>query len=151
MVQVSKDGDAWKVKELFKNKNCGAMGVKPIFYKDHIYAKSNDFIGPVESPSNGLMCLDLKGEIAWKTSNDNKEELGSILIADGKIYNFFSETGMLRMARATEESYKEFGASQIASGQNMWAPMAISDGKLLIRAKRTLVCLDVCPAGNPGN
>jgi outer membrane protein assembly factor BamB len=148
MVKVSKDGDAWKVKEIFKNKNCGAQVVKPIFYKDFIYAKSNDAV-PEGSPANGLMCLDLKGEIAWKTSSDSKEELGSILIADGKIYNFSSEKGTLSMAAATSESYKELGTVKVATGGNNWAPTAISDGKLLIRFRRTLVCLDVSAAGNP--
>ncbi len=148
MVQVAKVGDEWKVTELFKNKNCGAQAVKPIFYKDHIYAKSNDFLGPVESPSNGLMCLDLKGEIAWKTGNDNKEELGSILIADGKIYNFSSEKSTLTLAGATAESYKELGTAKVADGGNNWAPTAISDGKLLIRFRHTLLCLDVSAAGN---
>jgi outer membrane protein assembly factor BamB len=150
MVQVSKDGDAWKVTELFKSKNCGAQAVKPIFYKDFIYAKSNDTV-PEGSPANGLVCLDMKGDIAWKTSSDSREELGSILIADGKIYNFSSEKGTLSMAAATNGGYKELGTVKVATGGNNWAPTAISDGKLLIRFRRTLVCLDVCAAGNSGD
>ena len=140
MVQVQKDGDAWKTEELFHNKDCGAQAVKPVFYKDCIYANSNDRI---HGQSNGLMCMDLTGKVAWKTSNDQTEENGSLLIADGKIFSLSSESGTLRLVQATPEGYKELASAAVTTGRNIWAPMAISDGKLLLRNRRTLICLDV--------
>ena len=147
MVQVSKDGDNWKVQELFRSKDCGAQACKPVFFKDHIYAKSNDFMEDGAKSGNGLVCLDMTGNLMWKTSNDNIEEIGSILIADGKIYNFFSEKGNLSVVRAAPERYEELGTAKVTSGSNLWGPMAISDGKLLIRSRRSLICLDVSAGG----
>jgi outer membrane protein assembly factor BamB len=142
MVQVKKDGDAWKVAELFQNKDCGARAVKPVFYKDYIYANSTDMInGP--GTGNGLMCMDLTGRVMWKTANDKDDENGSVLIADGKIYNLISESGVLRMAAATPEAYKELSSAEVTKGINIWAPMAISEGKLLVRNRKTLMCVDV--------
>jgi outer membrane protein assembly factor BamB len=144
MVKVAKDGEGWKVQELFQNKDCGARSVKPIFYQDHIYANSDDLL--VDKTGNGLMCMDMEGKVKWKTSNTSAEENGSILLADGKIYSLVSETGMLRLVQATPEKYQELASTQVTKGTNIWAPMAISDGKLLVRNRRTLMCLDVAAA-----
>jgi outer membrane protein assembly factor BamB len=143
MVQVAKDGDAWKVQELFKNLNCGAQACKPVLYKDHIYANSGDFTNADATAGNGLMCLDLTGAVKWKTSNDNIEENGSVLIADGKIFSLLSEKGVLRLVQATPEGYKELASAKVCQAGNTWAPMALSDGKLLIRSRRSLFCFDV--------
>lgn len=134
MVEAAREDGQWKVRELFRNKNCGAKACKPVFYQDHLYANSTDF-------DNGLMCLDLSGKLKWKTSNDN--ENGSVLIADGKIFSLQSETGVLRLVRASPDAYHELASPPVCAGGNVWAPMAISDGKLLVRRSRTLMCLDV--------
>lgn len=143
MVQVKKDGDAWQVKELFRSKDCGAQACKPIFYKDHIYAKSNDFLVKDKKEANGVMCMDLDGKVQWKVGCDNDEELGSILIADGKLYSFSSEKGTLKIYQASPDSAKELASAKIAEGMNLWAPMALADGKLLVRCGGNLYCLDV--------
>jgi outer membrane protein assembly factor BamB len=144
MVKVKKEGDGWIAQELFSNKACGARAVKPVFYKDHLYANSNDIIEGGEG--NGLMCMDLSGKVLWKTSNTKEDENGSVLLADGKIYNLTSETGVLRMVAAVPERYTELASAPVTHGINIWAPMAISDGKLLVRNRRTLLCLDVSAA-----
>jgi outer membrane protein assembly factor BamB len=141
MVQVKKDGDAWKAEALFQTKECGAWSVKPVFFDGYLYANSTDLFGAEEG--KGLMCMDLTGKVMWQTSNKEKEENGSILVADGKIYQLFSESGLLKMAKAVPEGYQELGAAKVTTGKNIWAPMAISDGKLLVRNRRTLICLDV--------
>jgi outer membrane protein assembly factor BamB len=141
MIQVKKDSDNWTIDQLFQNKDCGAQAVKPIFYNDHIYANSGDKMGGAEG--NGLMCMDLTGKVMWKTSNTEEEENGSILIADGKIFSLLSESGELRLVAAAPEGPKFLAKAQPTKGKNIWAPMAISDGKLLIRNKSTLLCLDV--------
>ena len=144
MVQVKKDGDAWKAEEVFQNKNCSAQTTMPIFYKDFLYVNSND-IAKGEKEGNGMECLDLQGNIKWKTGNDNIEETGSMLIADGKIYRWFSETGFLFMAKADPAEYKELGRFQVVQGKglNSWAPIACSGGKLFVRHRSTLFCFDV--------
>ncbi|MFB3891390.1 MAG: PQQ-binding-like beta-propeller repeat protein [Phycisphaerae bacterium] len=159
MVQVKKDGDKWTAEEVFQNKDLSAQACKPVFYKDHIYAASNSFPkapqGVNETPeqkkqrevNNGLMCMDLKGQVKWKTGGTNEEEIGSIIIADGMIYNFLSEKGVLRLIVATPDEFKLLSEVRAVpkdmKAQNLWAPMALADGKLLIRYNRNMVCYDL--------
>ena len=149
MIQVAKDGGPWKVRQLFKNLNCGAQACKPVFYKGCLYANSGDLTSEDGMAGNGLMCLDLSGAIKWKTSNDNIEENGSLLIADGKIFSLLSEKGVLRLVQASPDGHRELASAKVCQGGNTWAPMALSDGKLLIRSRRTLICLDVSVEAGP--
>lgn len=144
MVQVKKEGDAWKAEEVFQNKDCGAQAVMPVFYKDAIYANSND-VAKDTKKGNGLMCMDLEGKVKWAAGNDNIEELGGVLIADGKIYRYFSEKGEVAMAKADPAEYKELGRAKVFEGKivNSWAPVAYSGGKLFVRHRNTMVCLDL--------
>ena len=150
MVQVTRDGDDWKVQERFKSDACGAQAAKPVFYKDHLYVNSNDFLTEATA-GNGVMCMDLAGNVMWKTSNDNREEIGSIVIADGKIFSLLSEKGVLRLLRATPDGCRELASAGVTRGINIWGPMAISDGKLLIRNRGSLICLDVSAEANPAD
>jgi len=136
MIRVTKTGDEWKVRELFRNKNMGSQTANPALHDGQLYANCAD-------NKNGLMCMDLDGRDKWKTGEKNREELGQLIIADGKIYSLLSEKGILRMARATPEGYKELASATVLKGRNNWAPLALSDGKLLLRGQRALVCVDV--------
>lgn len=142
MVQVKKDGDTWQTSELFRNKDCGAQAVMPVCYKDFIYANSTE-VDPKTKKGNGLMCMGLDGKVKWAAGNDNPEENGSVLIADGKVYQFSSEKCTLTMAAASPDGYKELGKFKVGQGTNLWAPMCYSDGKLLLRYNNTLVCFDM--------
>ncbi len=95
--------------------------------------------------------MDLAGKVKWKTANDKEDENGSVLIADGKIFSLRSETGVLRLVRASPDAYQELASVRACAGGNTWAPMALSDGKLLIRKGRTLICLDVAATRQDGD
>ena len=53
------------------------------------------------------------------------------------------KTGMLRLIEADTTSYKELDSAQLLSGHDVWAPMALSDGKLILRDMTTMICVDV--------
>lgn len=136
MVKVTRDGDKWEVAELFQNKNLGTKAVNPVLFEKHIYANSAD-------NKNGLMCMDLDGNVKWKTEEKNLEELGSVIIADGKIYNLLSEKATLRMAKATPDEFKELDTATVMEGKNNWAPAAMADGKLIVRYRNVVKCLEI--------
>jgi outer membrane protein assembly factor BamB len=54
---------------------------------------------------------------------------------------------MLRLVDANTKEYKELSSAQILSGEDVWGPMALSDGKLVIRDMSQMVCLQVGRAG----
>ena len=53
------------------------------------------------------------------------------------------DTGMLRLIEASTTGYKELANAQVLNGQDVWGPMALSDGKLVLRDLTKMVCLDV--------
>jgi hypothetical protein len=63
-------------------------------------------------------------------------------MADGLLYTV-DKDGILRMCEVNAKQYKELGSVQLLGGRNIWAPLALSDGKLLIRDQEKMLCLDV--------
>jgi outer membrane protein assembly factor BamB len=51
--------------------------------------------------------------------------------------------GALHLIDANTTGYKELGKAQILSGDDVWGPMALSDGKLVLRDLAKMVCIDV--------
>jgi outer membrane protein assembly factor BamB len=108
----------------------------PILYKDHMFA--------VGKKKRGLFtCLDLDGNEVWSSDGKAYFDLGSFLLADGKFFLLEGKTGVLRMLEASTAGYKELASAPVLSGHDVWGPMALSDGKLVIRDMTKMVCIDV--------
>ncbi len=141
MIQVKQDNGAYTVKELFKTGACGSQIHQPIFYKDHIYMNSNS-----NEREDGMLCLTLDGQVKWKTRDawfSTTFERGNLLLADGLIYNLDGKKGILHLIEPSPDGYKELAQAQIFSGKEIWAPMALSNGKLLLRNQEEMKCLDL--------
>lgn len=141
MIQIKKDGDAFTVMELFKTDQCNSQIHQPILYEGHLYANSNS-----NSASDGMICMTLDGELKWRT-RDIKElprfERGNLLLADGMIISLDGKTGILYLVEPSPEGYKELARATIFDSNKMWAPMALTDGKLLLRDQGQIKCLDL--------
>ena len=138
MIQVTREGDTFKAEKLFSlaANDWNSETHTPIFYQDHIFG--------VGKKRRGLFtCLNLKGENVWDSKGKAAFGLGSYILADGMFFILEGKTGMLRLVEANTTEYKELASTQILSGHDVWAPLALSDGKLLIRDMTRLVCLDV--------
>lgn len=137
MFQVTKDAD-WSSETLFKNGNCQTQMHNALLFEDHLYANST-------AGQHGLVCLDLKGEVLWQSKALGKtfDIGGPLLIADGMIYIMDGGSGTLHLLKATPKGYEELAKAQVLKGKQVWAPMAISNGKLLCRDQKELKCLDV--------
>jgi len=88
-------------------------------------------------------CLDLAGRQVWTSEGNATFGLGSYLLADGMFFVLEGDTGMLRLIEASTTGYKELANTHVLSGHDVWAPMALSDGKLLVRDMAKMICLDV--------
>jgi outer membrane protein assembly factor BamB len=62
MFKVEKKDGKFAATELFKNMNCNAHIHNMILYKGFLYASCN-----TNSKNDGLVCLDLEGNVKWKT------------------------------------------------------------------------------------
>ena len=88
-------------------------------------------------------CLDLDGNQVWTSDGQAYFGLGSYILADGMFYILEGKTGMLRLLEASTSEYKELASAQILAGHDVWAPLALADGRLLVRDLNRLVCLKV--------
>ena len=108
----------------------------PIVYQDHLFA--------VGRHKRGLFtCLDMNGKVVWTSDGQAYFEMGSFLLADGMFFILEGKTGMLRLVEASTAAYKELAKAQVLAGHDVWGPMALSDGKLVLRDLTHMVCLDV--------
>lgn len=108
----------------------------PILHAGHMFAVGRE--------KRGLFtCLDLDGKVIWNSQGQSSFELGSFLLADGLFFILEGKTGMLRLLEADTEAYRELDHAQVLKGPDVWGPMALSDGKLVLRDMAKLICLQV--------
>ena len=108
----------------------------PIVFKGHLFG--------VGKKKRGLFtCLTIDGKEVWTSDGKAAFELGSYLLADGMFFVLEGKTGILRLIEASTTAYRELASAQVLSGPDVWAPMALSDGKLVIRDLTKMICLDV--------
>ena len=59
------------------------------------------------------------------------------------ILNLDGRTGILHLVSPSISGYVEMARAQVFEGQKMWSPMALSDGKLVLRSQDEMKCLDL--------
>jgi outer membrane protein assembly factor BamB len=138
MIRIKREGGGFVAEQVFHLPASGwnSETHTPILYQDHLFA--------VGKKRRGLFgCLNLKAEEVWTSDGHAYFGLGSYILADGMFFILEGKTGMLRLIEANTSEYRELARAQILGGHDAWAPMALSDGKLLIRDMTKMVCVDV--------
>jgi outer membrane protein assembly factor BamB len=108
----------------------------PIVFQKHMFA--------VGKKKRGLFtCLDTGGKQVWTSDGRASFELGSFILADGMFLILEGKTGMLRLVEASTAQYKELASAQVLNGPDVWGPLALADGKLVVRDLGRMVCLDL--------
>jgi len=102
-----------------------------------------DINGNDKGYRNGLMCMDLDGNVKWKTKKSPGFEWGGLLLADGMLYVVDGPKGDLCLIKPDPSGYKEIARKNFLSGPEIWATIAMADGKVLIRDQKQLKCIDV--------
>lgn len=103
----------------------------PIYYKQHIFGTTDP---------GDLVCLEgQEGKALWRQRGFEK---GGIVIVDDVIIALDGADGNLVMAAAATDAYRELGRLRPLGGQSWTAPI-VADGKLILRNKSTLACLDL--------
>lgn len=121
----------WGAGKIWKNNNMLAHFTTPIYYDGYIYGNSNP---------DYLMCLDPKtGAIKWKMRGFDK---GGLILVEDVIIALGGRTGVLKMIQATPHFTKTLGSFKPLGGQSWTAPV-LANGKLIIRNKYHLACIDL--------
>jgi outer membrane protein assembly factor BamB len=137
MFKVEKTGEKFTVTQVFKNGSVNAHIHNAILYKDYLYV-----LGNTNNSRDGLVCLDLEGNVKWKTGKGTFDK-GNYVLADGVLYIMDGASGVLKILDPTPEGYKELSQTKVLEGKEIWGPMALSDGKLVCRDQGQMKCLDI--------
>jgi outer membrane protein assembly factor BamB len=152
MIQIEKNQDKFSIKELFKTADFGEHTKPPLYYQGCFYAQFTN-----NDRRDGLVCMREDGKIMWKTMRAPVFDKGSMILVndliiatDGqtKLYLIkpdstgFKPIASANLLKESKISGNERIISIVGSNQN-WAPMALADGKLLIRGQHQMLCVKV--------
>ena len=127
-------GADWEVTKVWENDEVQSHFSSPIYYEGFIYCTTDPVPG-------ALVCLDPKnGQAKWRQRGYEK---GGLIVADGMIIALFGFNGTLLMVKADSSSYQEVGRQSGLLGGQSWTAPVLSHGRLLIRNRNALACIDL--------
>jgi outer membrane protein assembly factor BamB len=150
MIKVEKQADeSYSVKELFKTVEFGDHTKPPLLYNGYFYAQYG-----TNNRRDGLTCMSMDGQIMWKTKRSPDFNKGSMILADGLILATDGAKS-LYLIEPDPHEFKPIASAELLIAQTSqdqfiarfgtqnWAPLALADGKLLIRDQSRLMCVKV--------
>ncbi len=155
MLKISKKSDgSYSATELFTTVQFGDQTKPPILHNGHFYAQYG-----TNSRRDGLACMGMDGKIMWKTRRSPNFDKGSMILADGLILatdgartlyliepdpsGFKPVASAPLLAAGATGSSDDPVASRVGGTTQNWAPLALADGRLLIRDQSRLMCVKV--------
>ncbi len=144
MIRVSPDGEKFKVEVLKEYQAKDGLACEqqtPLVWNGHLFG-----ILPKDGGANRnqLVCVnpDDVQTMVWTSGKITRFGLGPYIIADGKMY-ILSDDGTLTMIKPDTKKYIQLAQKKVMDGHDAWAPLAIADGRLLMRDSKTMLCLDI--------
>ena len=153
MLKIDKMADeSFDVTELFVTEEFGDQTKPPLLHNGYFYAQYG-----TNSRRDGLVCMSMDGQIMWKTKRDPGFNKGSMILADGlilatdgakKLYLIEPDPAGFKPLASVEllgepKIQADGIAARIGGSTQNWAPIALSDGKLLIRDQNRMKCVKV--------
>ncbi len=138
MIRVTHEGGKFTATKVFSlpDHEWNSETHTPIVHDGHMFG--------VGKKKRGLFtCLDFDGKQVWTSQGHSSFGLGSYILADGMFYSLEGKTGMLRLIEANSTEYRELASAQVLDGHDVWAPLALADGRLVVRDLTKMVCLQV--------
>ncbi len=122
-----------------KSKGFSCEQQTPILYEQHIFAVLPKSAGERREQ---FACLNTEGEIIWTSGKTARYGLGPFLMADNKFF-ILNDNGELSMIKASLTGFEPLAQARVLNGHDAWAPMALVDGKLILRDSKQMICLDM--------
>jgi len=135
IIQIGKLENSYAVNEILRSKEFGTHVHPAILYQDHLYGHCS-----TNETRDGMVCMDLKGEIKWKTEKDPLFDKGGFILADDMLISH-DGFGTLYLIDPTPEGFKVLAKAKLLETKEAWAPLALSDGYLLIRDQKQMKCV----------
>ncbi len=153
MIKVEKSEDGkYTATELFTTVEFGDQTKPPVLYKGHFYGQYG-----TNNRRDGMVCMDMDGKILWKTKREPDFNKGSMILVDSlllatdgakSLYLVEPDpSGFKALASAEllsqEGTNTEGMAARVGGPTQNWAPLALSNGRLLLRDHAQLKCVKV--------
>lgn len=144
MIRLNPQGEKFEVEVITEYKPRDGLACEqqtPVVWKGHLFG-----ILPKDGGANRnqLVCVhpDDVQKMVWTSGKTIRFGLGPFIIANEKMY-ILSDDGTLTMIKPDTNKYIQLAQKKILDGHDAWGPLAIADGRLLMRDSKTLVCLDI--------
>jgi outer membrane protein assembly factor BamB len=142
LIKVEKKDGGCEIKELFKTENAATRIEQPVFANNHLFVG-----GTTKNDRRGLVCIDLAGTVKWDAGKVEGAPVFNdlnMITADGMLIGLDGDSGKLHLIEATPKAFNELAsATVLAEKGQTWAPIALSDGKLLVRDHTVMKCLNL--------
>jgi outer membrane protein assembly factor BamB len=137
LLEIKKEESDFIIEEIFLTEEAGSKMHPAVLFEDHLYMNHS-------GRPNRMICLNLEGEVLWH-SDSIGFEMGGLILVDGMIINQNGKDGEIALIEPSPEGYREVGRASFFSSKKSqaWAPLAFSQGKLVIRDLEKLVCVDI--------
>lgn len=100
-----------------------------------------------------MVCMDMNGQVMWKTKRDPDFNKGSMILAEGLILAT-DGARKLFLIEPDPTAFKPIASAELLVaapaegmsarfGTQNWAPIALADGKLLMRDQSRMICVKV--------
>ena len=131
LLELTPGGGSVRAREVYFTKEMRNHHASSVLVGDYLYGFSSAILTAMRFDS---------GQVAWRDRSVGK---GSVVFADERLY-LFSENGVVGLAEAATDAYREHGRFQIKTGSlPTWAHPIVSGGKLFLRDQDTVYAYNV--------
>ena len=148
MIAVEKSGSGFNVEKKWSIES-GSQLHPAIPVGNVLYANINENATLRRSTmgKGGLACIrPADGKILWRTGAEPNFNRGHVLLADGKLIVLDGKIGDLVLIKPDPAGYRELDRANLfpeKKGNEIWAPMALANGLLVLRDQFELKCVDL--------
>jgi outer membrane protein assembly factor BamB len=131
LLELTPSGSDVRAREVYFTREMKNHHATSVLVGDHLYGFDSAILTALKFDT---------GEVAWQNRSVGK---GSLIFADERLY-LFSENGVVGLAEASPEAYREHGRFSIKTGRlPTWSHPVVAEGKLFLRDQDNLYAYDV--------
>jgi outer membrane protein assembly factor BamB len=135
-IRIARSGTNVTAETAWKNADAGLNFAHPVAVQEHLFG-----IGPQAD----FACYALRdGTAAWSQKgrfSSSADKTYSGLLTDGTRVLALTDGGLLVLFSAEAAGYRELGQAQVCG--NTWCNPALADGRLFLRDRKDLMCLEL--------
>ncbi|HYF00276.1 MAG TPA: PQQ-binding-like beta-propeller repeat protein [Planctomycetota bacterium] len=145
LIRIGPDWKASTVWKLSSTKGLSCEQQTPILYKGLLFSVLPPTAGAFKRQFMAMDPLN-GGKTVWTSGKEKRfgsQGLGPFILADDKFY-ILDDEGFLTMVKASTTGYEELARVRvIEDGREAWGPIAVADGRMIVRDEKKMLCIDV--------